>query len=226
MTNGKTITAAQAQAEPKRSRLFPDKPALADIRAALSLPFPAELIEVKPTATREANSTALAAPYVDARCYQARIDDVAGPDQWNVEYRPINDRATLCCLTICGVVREDVGEADADDPNQATSAAMQAFKRACAAFGLGRYLYTDLPKLWVPAEKKGKNWVITDPQGAAREMYRRAGITADRRGLYIERIRQMLLAMAEADIIAIGQYIKSGPTEPAGHVSDNADLPL
>jgi hypothetical protein len=57
-------------------------------------------------------------------------------------------------------------------------------------------------------------------------MYRRAGIAADRRALYIERIRQMLLPLAEADIIAIGQYIKSGPTEPAGHVSDEADLPL
>ncbi len=67
----------------------------------------------------------------------------------NVEYLPIGERAIRCRLTILGVVREDVGEcAQASDENAWTSATMQAFKRACSAFGLGRYLY-NLPKPWV-----------------------------------------------------------------------------
>ncbi|MEQ1949517.1 MAG: Rad52/Rad22 family DNA repair protein, partial [Bryobacteraceae bacterium] len=40
-----------------------------------------------------------------------------------------------------------VGEEWADDENSATRAEAQAFKRACACFGLGRYLY-DLDKIW------------------------------------------------------------------------------
>jgi hypothetical protein len=43
------------------------------------------------------------------------------------------------------------GEEDASDENAATSAEAQAFKRACVAFGLGRYLY-DLPKQEIPYE--------------------------------------------------------------------------
>ena len=51
--------------------------------------------------------------------------------------------------------------------SQATSAAMQAFKRACAAFGLGRYLYTDLPQIWAEAEPRGRSWVIVDSADAS-----------------------------------------------------------
>lgn len=60
-----------------------------------------------------------------------------------------------CCLpyhlTINGVTRSSTGEAndDAERENRAAAAAeQQAFKRACAMFGLGRYL-SELPVLWV-----------------------------------------------------------------------------
>src|SRR5919206_5132712 len=129
------------------------------IFAALSAPFPLEVVELKPGAIAEDKKRALALAYVDARHYQARLDTVVGPDGWHVAYRPWGERAVICALTILGVTREDVGEAEKGDPNQATSAAMQAFKRACAAFGLGRYLYTSLPHLWVSAEPRGRSWV-------------------------------------------------------------------
>jgi hypothetical protein len=64
-----------------------------------------------------------------------------------------------CRLTIAGVTRSDVGECDLSDENAFTSAKAQAFKRACAAFGLGRYLY-DLPKQWV--EYDAQHRCITD----------------------------------------------------------------
>jgi Rad52/22 family double-strand break repair protein len=152
---------------------------LNDIAAQLAAPFPAAQVEVKPGATSEANSTALALAYVDARLYQARLDHVAGPAGWSVTYTPWNDRAIICRLTVLGVTREDVGESEANDPNQATSAAMQAFKRACASFGLGRYLYTDLPQLWVAAEKRGRGWAIKDAAGAVRRMYQQANLPLD-----------------------------------------------
>src|SRR5690242_5855843 len=102
----------------------------------LAAPFPRDVVEIKPGAVAEEKKRALALAYVDARHYQARLDSVVGPAGWNVEYRPLSDRAVLCRLTVLGIVREDVGEEATNDPNQATSAAMQAFKRACAAFGL------------------------------------------------------------------------------------------
>jgi hypothetical protein len=115
----------------------------------------------------------MAMAYVDARVYQTRLDRLAGPEGWSVEYRPVGERAVLCRLTILGVVREDLGECDAGDPNQATSATMQAFKRACAAFGLGRYLYS-LPKPWVDYEASRKQF--RDPAGAARLIEEQAGL--------------------------------------------------
>src|SRR5262249_22928123 len=41
-----------------------------------------------------------------------------------------------------------MGEEWAHDENAATRAEAQAFKRACACFGLGRYLY-DLGRVWM-----------------------------------------------------------------------------
>jgi hypothetical protein len=112
--------------------------------------------------------------YADARVYQTRLDRLAGPEGWSVEYLPIGERAIRCRLTILGVVREDVGEcAQASDENAWTSATMQAFKRACSAFGLGRYLY-NLPKPWVEYDQGRRQ--IKDPAGAARLIYEQAGL--------------------------------------------------
>jgi hypothetical protein len=146
---------------------------LTDIHPTLCKPFALWAIEVKPGATTQDKTRAMAMAYVDARVYQTRLDRLAGPEGWSVEYRPVGERAVLCRLTILGVVREDLGECDAGDPNQATSATMQAFKRACAAFGLGRYLY-NLPKPWVDYDQGRRQ--IKDPSGAARLIYEQAGL--------------------------------------------------
>lgn len=177
------------------------------VYAALLQPFPPEVVELKPGAVSEAKGTALALAYVDARHYQARLDAVAGPCGWQVSYRPWGERAVICALTVLGVTREDVGEAEKGDPNQATSAAMQAFKRACAAFGLGRYLYTDLPQMWVEAEQKGRSWVIANNQQVVQQMYARAGIDVSRRGAYIQRIRTLLNGFSEEELLAFGKRI-------------------
>lgn len=183
---------------------------LGSIRAQLCAPFHPSIIELKPGATNPDKTKALALAYVDARHYQQRLDDIAGPDSWSVEFRPVSDRSTVCRLTVCGVVREDVGEAETSDPNQATSAAMQAFKRACAGFGLGRYLYTDLPQLWADCEQRGKTVVIKDIAGIVEQMYHRADIALDKRSQYISRIKALLGSKSEDELLAIGKQLANG----------------
>ena len=147
---------------------------LTSIHERLCKPFSLSVVDVKPGAVTKDRSRALALAYVDPRAYQTRLDRLAGPEGWSVRYQPAGDgRSIICSLTILGVTKEDVGECDAGDENQATSAAMQAFKRACAAFGLGRYLYA-LPQPWVDYD--GDRKMIADPAGAARRIYDLAGL--------------------------------------------------
>jgi hypothetical protein len=175
--------------------------------AALAAPFPPEIVELKPGVVREEKRRALALAFVDARHYQARLDAVVGPNGWQVAYRPWGERAVICALTILGITREDVGEAEKGDPNQATSAAMQAFKRACAAFGLGRYLYTDLPQIWAEAEPRGRSWVIVDSAAVVQQLYAQAEIDLTRRGQYFHRIMVLLNGLSEAELLMIGKQI-------------------
>jgi hypothetical protein len=146
---------------------------LAHIAGALAEPFALEQIELKPGATTKDKARALALPYVDLRAYQDRLDQVAGLDGWSVEYRQLGQASMICRLTILGVVREDVGEPSEDGSNPATESLAQAFKRACSAFGLGRYLYS-LPKVWAAYDADARQF--KDPIGTARDIYRQGGL--------------------------------------------------
>ena len=142
------------------------------LRAALAAPFPAEQIELKPGATNRDKTKALALAYVDPRVYQDRLDFATKGD-WTVEYRPLGTNAIICRLTICGVSREDVGEAPASDPNAATVCVAQAFKRACCAFGLGRYLY-QLEQYWGLYDDQTKKF--KEPARIVDHLYKKAGL--------------------------------------------------
>jgi hypothetical protein len=169
-----SATDAATEAEP----LFDPAPAssctLSGIIVQLASPFPVEVIEIKPGATTQDKSRALALAYADMRVYFERLDAVAGVEAWQSDYQ-MTARGVLCRLTICGVTKSGIGDypLDAGDANPATSAEAQAFKRACAAFGIGRYLY-GLAGVWVAYDAQKRQ--ITDPAGAARELYRRAGL--------------------------------------------------
>lgn len=139
---------------------------LAEAYPLLTRPFEIGQVEVKPGAVNGTKALALA--YVDMRAYQARLDEAVGPANWEVQYRPLGDRAVICKLTILGVTREDVGEADPEDSNAWTSAVAQSFKRTCASFGLGRYLY-QLPRLWAEYDKECKNFKA--PGKVVEQMY-------------------------------------------------------
>ncbi len=132
---------------------------LSKIVEALSEPFPAAYVEWKPQQVSKDGGKALAAAYVDARRYQERLDLVC-PD-WSSRIELMAEgRVAKVSLTIAGITREDVGEADGNDPNTVTTAVAQAFKRACAAFGLGRYLYF-LPMTWVDYDSQKRKLLNT-----------------------------------------------------------------
>ncbi len=125
-----------------------------EIMKALKEPFPPGEIKFKPQATKGDRCMAIA--YGDLRAYQNRLDAVAGSD-WSVTYSPWGDKI-ICHITLCGVTRSSVGEPDAQSERSeidGTAAEAQAFKRACAMFGLGRYLY-NLPQTWVAFDANSK----------------------------------------------------------------------
>jgi hypothetical protein len=115
-------------------------------------------VEWKPQAVSKDGKRALAVPYIDARHYQHRLDQVS--PGWHSAYEFIKPDGSLvrCRLTIAGVTREEVGESDPSDNNTATSAVAQSFKRACTAFGVGRYLYF-LPQSWCEYDSQSRRIV-------------------------------------------------------------------
>ena len=109
-----------------------------DLVEALRAPFPWDALEVRPGSVRRDGTGALALAYADPRVYEERLDAVARPEHWSVEFAPWGNTRLICRLTIFGVVKCSTGEADPTDKNAGTVAEAQAFKRACAKFGLGR----------------------------------------------------------------------------------------
>jgi hypothetical protein len=122
----------------------------------LRKPFHPSQIEWKPGMVKD--NQALAVAYADLRAYQNRLDEVCGLD-WSVTYTPWGERL-VCHLTIHGITRSSTGEPDTQaERNEiaGTATEAQAFKRACAMFGLGRYLY-NLPPLWVEYDAQGRTF--------------------------------------------------------------------
>lgn len=131
-------------------------------------PFVKQDIELKPTATTRDKSRALASPYADMRVYYARLDKICGAENWSSSIT-LTERGAVCSLTIFGVTKSAAGDyPQGADENPATSAEAQAFKRACSAFGLGRYLYS-LPQVWAEYDQEKRQ--IVDVAGTVAKMY-------------------------------------------------------
>lgn len=123
----------------------------------LRAPFRPADVEFRPGATTKDKTKAIGLAYVDKRIYEDRLDNLMGAENWSVEYRQLGDKGIICRLCIHGVVREDVGEFAQDDVAAFPTAVAQAFKRACSAFGLGRYLYS-LPQVWAEYDAERRNF--------------------------------------------------------------------
>jgi hypothetical protein len=124
----------------------------------LEVPFEPALIEWRVTNTSKGSgsSRGQVIPYADQRAYTDRLNALFSPAGWTRKYsvhtsanfqRGKDQKITAkvfvtCDLTIFGIGSHSAtGEEWADDDNAGTAAEAQAFKRSCACFGLGRYLY-------------------------------------------------------------------------------------
>lgn len=128
-----------------------------ELLSRLAEPFAPAHITWKPGATTKEGTKCMALAYADLRAYQERLDAVCGLD-WSVRYVAWSNNRIMCELTIGGVTRSSTGEMDGQDEKNGmggTVAEAQAFKRACAMFGLGRFLY-DLPSVWVEYDPQRK----------------------------------------------------------------------
>lgn len=89
--------------------------------------------------------------YITARQVQDRLDKVVGPGNWTTTFRVLDLEARVveCMLTVCGVYKTDVGYSNAPDSEHESeplkAAYSDAFKRAAVQFGIGRFLYEDVP---------------------------------------------------------------------------------
>jgi hypothetical protein len=151
------------------------------IRERMSAPFDPREIKWRVTTTsmhqtkHGSRKRGQLVAYADQRAYTDRLNDVLGEWGWTRSYvvhvaqnferrargseQPTAVAAKVVVVsqvTIHGLgSHTGVGEEWADDPNAATRAEAQAFKRACACFGLGRYLY-DLDTIWVDLDPNNR----------------------------------------------------------------------
>jgi hypothetical protein len=148
---------------------------------ALEVPFDPVVIEWRVTNTTKVNGRlrGQVIPYADQRAYTDRLNALFSPAGWTRKYavhtsanfQRANDQKTTakvfvtCDLTIFGVGSHSAtGEEWVDDENAGCAAEAQAFKRAAACFGLGRYLYY-FSGTWVDLDDKKRP--KTRPQLAA-----------------------------------------------------------
>jgi hypothetical protein len=113
-----------------------------DLFAALTAPFGDHEVKQRTQGGRTLH-------YITARTAMNRLDAVLGPENWWDHYQP-GENSVLCTLTIrlpsgeC-LAKQDAGgyAGMADQGDDDKSGFSDAFKRACAKFGVGRYLYRD-----------------------------------------------------------------------------------
>lgn len=166
------IAAAPAQSQPHTSVLRFSAEQLVQFVAALEEPFEPREIKWRVTNTTSDRRRGQVIAYADPRAYTDRLNALFTVRGWTREYSiqviqnfermergnsgtRISGKVVVACkLTIDGLgAHSGLGEEWADNENAATAAEAQAFKRACACFGLGRYLY-DLAGSWVNLDEK------------------------------------------------------------------------
>jgi hypothetical protein len=141
-----------------------------ELVAALEVPFDPSQIEwrVMNTTKNQQQPRGQIVPYADQRAYTDRLNALFSPAGWTRKYtiytsanferskdqKIVAKVLVTCELTIFGLGSHSAtGEEWADDDNAGTAAEAQAFKRACACFGLGRYLYY-FTGTWVDLDEK------------------------------------------------------------------------
>jgi hypothetical protein len=208
--------------------------------ALLEVPFDPRVIEWRVTNTNKGSghSRGQVIPYADQRAYTDRLNTLFSPAGWTRKYsvhtsanfqRAKDQKTTAkvfvtCDLTIFGIGSHSAtGEEWADDENAGTAAEAQAFKRSCACFGLGRYLYhftgtwvdlddrkrpKTIPKLagwatpegWRQGLRPGQTPNSQHSMAQTGNQTHRNGLTQDEQRELVQRIEGM------ADVLGKGLY--------------------
>jgi hypothetical protein len=141
---------------PAAQRFSPEK--VKELVAVLEVPFDASQIEwrVMNTTKNGQPIRGQVVPYADQRAYTDRLNALFTPAGWTRKYtihtsasfeRSTDQKIAAKILVTCELTifslgsHSATGEEWADNSNAGTAAEAQAFKRSCACFGLGRYLY-------------------------------------------------------------------------------------
>lgn len=166
----------------------------AALEQAFQEPFDPEDIQFLPKApmNEDGKWTCLALPYADKRVYEDRLNSVAF-GQWSTPPNPPfvagNKLVIPVTVALYGVLHTDYGEAFLssqtrkgevrEEENSATEAYSQGFRRACAQFRLGRYLYS-LPKTRVPYNPDTRGIALSrdEKRQLVERLYHKAGLLA------------------------------------------------
>ena len=172
-----------------------------ELFTVLEMPFHPRAIRWRVTNTSKNGSRlrGQVMPYADQRAYMDRLNTLVGPNGWTRKYevhtsanferakdQKITAKVIVSCeMTIFGVgSHAATGEEWADNENAATAAEAQAFKRACACLGLGRYLYY-FRGAWVDLDERNQPRALprlpewATPEGWARGLRPEAEDTSD-----------------------------------------------
>jgi len=151
-----SVTSAAGWFAPVTPQFSPEK--VKELVAALEVPFDASQIEWRVTNTTKDGQPprGQVVPYADQRAYTDRLNALFTPAGWTRKYtihtsanferskdqKIVAKVLVTCELTIFSLGSHSAtGEEWADNDNAGTAAEAQSFKRTCACFGLGRYLY-------------------------------------------------------------------------------------
>jgi hypothetical protein len=150
----------------KSKKIHLSQQQLQEMLEALKVPFDPVIVQWKVVETTKAfgKLRGRVIPYADKLAYFERLNALVSPVGWaqslSVHAGPIGPRekgrpasaklVVTCQLSIHALgTHSSTGEGWAGDENGATSAEAQAFKRSCACFGLGAYLYYFFDGVWV-----------------------------------------------------------------------------
>lgn len=189
-------------------------------------PFPVEDIQWLPKGQPQVN---MAFAYVDVWGYKDRLDQYA-PSMWT-EKQPVvvtsADKVFVSVeITLFGRQYGGLGEEKLSNENAGTVAYSQAFRRACANFGMGRYMY-DFGTTWITPEQakamqqekyKGAN---TIGLRMAVEAYRKAGIPIDEKYANVKIVESKLHTPSVG--AAITDTNRAGTASAPGNATASAD---
>lgn len=128
--------------------------------AQLKNPFPVDQVKWRLGATNREKTKGIALAYIDSRDVQKRLDEVLGISNWR-DYLERVDGGFVSGIEI-RIDGEWIRRSDAAGDTKVEpikGGASDAFKRAAAKWGVGRYLYY-MPNIWVEIKPVGKSYAI------------------------------------------------------------------